>query len=207
MQLSLIDRIILQVDGLLSPKHISAPSPATHINNPQQLSTQEREESISMLRINHAGEVCAQALYQGQALTARTSQQYQALIHAAAEEHDHLQWCRTRLFELKGRPSLLNPIWYAGSLGIGIAAGIAGDKISMGFLAETEYQVSEHLSKHLNKMSHNDCKSRAILEQMREDELRHATTAENNGAIIMPTSIRMLMRFTAKILTITASRI
>lgn len=207
LELSLIDKIILQVDELLSPRHTTTTSPADNINNTTPLSAKERKSSVSMLRINHAGEVCAQALYQGQALMANSAQQYHALMHAAAEEHDHLQWCRTRLFELNGRPSMLNPIWYAGSLGIGIAAGIAGDKVSMGFLAETEYQVSEHLTKHLNKMSASDAKSRAILEQMREDELRHATTAENNGASKLPNGIRLLMRFSAKVLTITTARI
>lgn len=195
------------MDDLLSPGSTCTSSPADHIKDSTTLSEREQKQSISMLRINHAGEVCAQALYQGQALMASSSRQYHTLMQAAAEEHDHLRWCRTRLFELRGRPSILNPVWYVGSLGIGIVAGMAGDKLSMGFLAETEYQVSEHLTKHLNKMSVNDCKSRAILEQMREDELRHATTAVDHGASTLPAPISMLMRFTAKILTITAARI
>mgnify|MGYP000234581100 FL=1 len=139
------------------------------------LTEKERQQSIKMMRINHSGEICAQALYQGQALMARNIAQYNNLLQAAAEEATHLKWCKQRLQELNGRTSVLNPLWYAGSYAIGIAAGIAGDKISLGFLAETEYQVTAHIESHLRHLSPNDYKSRAVLRQMRDDdwELRH----------------------------------
>lgn len=213
MRLSLIDKLILQFDNLLqtnkSANASNSPStyPAHAIDNHQPLTPTEERAVISMLRINHAGEVCAQALYQGQALMARSIQQHNALLQAAVEENAHLNWCHTRLAELNGRTSLLNPVWYAGSFVIGAAAGMAGDRISMGFLAETEYQVSAHLAKHLSRIPVNDQKTRAILKQMQADELRHATTAEKNGAIKLPFTIKLLMRGVAKIMTVAAARI
>jgi ubiquinone biosynthesis monooxygenase Coq7 len=171
------------------------------------LTETERLQSIKMMRINHSGEVCAQALYQGQALMARSSTQYNNLLQAAAEETAHLNWCKQRLQELNGNTSLLNPIWYAGSYAIGVVAGIAGDKISLGFLAETEYQVTAHLEKHLRKLAPNDHKSRVILRQMRDEELQHATKAVQDGAAKLPLPIKLLMRCAAKVLTTTAARI
>lgn len=159
------------------------------------------------MRINHSGEICAQALYQGQALMARSSTQYNNLLQAAAEETAHLSWCRQRLLELNGRTSLLNPIWYAGSYVIGMAAGIAGDKVSLGFIAETEYQVTAHLEGHLQKLSLNDHKSRAILKRMRDEELQHATNAVLDGGTELPFPIKLLMRCAAKVLTTAAARI
>lgn len=171
------------------------------------LTETERLESIKMMRINHSGEICAQALYQGQALMARSETQYKNLLQAAAEETAHLRWCKQRLQELNGRTSLLNPIWYAGSYAIGVAAGMVGDKISLGFLAETEYQVTAHLETHLRKLAPNDHKSRAILQKMREDELKHATKAVQDGGIELPLPIKLLMRCAAKVLTTAAARI
>lgn len=213
LRLSLIDKLILQFDNLLQTNKSShvpndtSTYPAHAIDNLQALTPTEERAVISMLRINHAGEVCAQALYQGQALMARSIQQHNALLQAAVEENAHLNWCHTRLAELNGRTSLLNPIWYAGSFVIGAAAGTAGDRVSMGFLAETEYQVSAHLTRHLAKIPAHDQKTRAILQQMQADELHHATTAEKNGATKLPLAIKILMRGVAKIMTVTAARI
>ena len=153
------------------------------------------------MRINHTGEVCAQALYQGQALTARLPQVRNRMERAAAEENDHLDWCEGRLQELDSRTSLLNPIWYAGSFAIGAAAGLAGDKWSLGFVAETEQQVGAHLDDHLNRLPERDSKSRAILEQMKEDEARHADQALKAGGAVLPGPIRFAMRLSSKIMT------
>lgn len=213
LNLSFSDRAIIGLDKLLKlgikSEHVQVTrqNPAATINFSEQLNKQEQQKSVSMMRINHSGEICAQALYQGQALTARTSEQRRALLEAAAEESDHLGWCHQRLNELDGHPSLLNPVWYAGSLGIGLLAGLAGDTISLGFVAETEHQVSKHLAEHLAKISPKDLKSRAILEQMRSDELEHATKAEQAGARRLSLPIKFLMKFSAKILTLTASKI
>ncbi len=210
---SLLDRALIQADNLLrnfsnqAPDHKTRSNPAASICDSQNFSAQERRQSIAMMRVNHSGEVCAQALYKGQALTARSSQQQAMLNHAAAEENDHLRWCKQRLTELNAHTSLLNPIWYAGSLSIGALAGMAGDKISLGFLAETEQQVTKHLESHLAKISPNDYKSRAILEQMHADEQQHAVNAEQAGAVDLPLNIKILMRCAAKVLTSTAAKI
>ena len=148
-----------------------------------------------------------EALYQGQALAARSKEHFFHLLNAAKEESQHLSWCKQRLNELNARPSLLNPFWYAASFGIGACAGAAGEKISLGFIVETEHQVSAHLTKHLQKMPINDTKSRAILEKMRDDELEHANNAQQAGSSELPLAIKFLMRCTAKILTVTAAKI
>jgi len=192
---------MLHIDSILRNKKNNRSNPANTLHDTPDLSVHERKQSIAMMRINHSGEVCAQALYQGQALVARSSSQYQALMQASQEEVDHLAWCQERLKELQGHTSLLNPVWYAGSFGIGVIAGLAGDEISLGFLAETEHQVTKHLEKHLNAMSNNDQKSRAILEQMRLDEMQHATAAEQAGAANLPTLVKMCMNTTSKIMT------
>lgn len=202
----MLDKSLLHFDSFLRSK-INRASPAANIDNPLPLSDAERKKSIAMMRINHSGEVCAQALYQGQALVARSNMQYNILMQAAAEETDHLYWCKQRLQELNGRPSLLNPIWYLGSFGIGALAGFAGDKISLGFLAETEYQVAKHIEKHLARMPSNDRKSRAVLQQMHSDELKHATTAQQAGGVNLPVPMQVAMQVTAKILTVTAAKI
>jgi ubiquinone biosynthesis monooxygenase Coq7 len=152
------------------------------------------------MRINHCGEVCAQALYQGQALTARNPEARQALEHAAQEETEHLAWTEKRIRELGGRTSVFNPLWYVGSLAIGVGAGILGDKWNLGFLEETEYQVEAHLNEHLASLPAQDEKSRAILTQMREDEVKHAEMAHSYGAAALPAPIKGIMHITAKLM-------
>jgi ubiquinone biosynthesis monooxygenase Coq7 len=165
------------------------------------LSEEERDLAGRLMRINHTGEVCAQALYQGQALTAKLPSVRSRMERAAAEENDHLLWCERRIHELGGRTSLLNPLWYAGSFAIGAAAGLAGDKWSLGFVAETEHQVGAHLDSHLTRLSADDHKSRAVLDQMKEDELQHARTAEDAGGVRLPAPIRYAMQLTSRVMT------
>ena len=153
------------------------------------------------MRVNHAGEVAAQALYQGQALTARNEGVRAALQQSADEEHDHLAWCEQRIRELGGTVSLLNPLWYLGSLAIGAVAGACGDSVSLGFVAETEAQVESHLTSHLGRMSANDLKSRAILEQMKQDEIRHGAKAMGLGGQPLPAPVAVAMRATSKLMT------
>ncbi len=182
-------------------------NPATTVQDAHNLTPVEKTKSGAMMRVNHSGEICAQALYQGQALLASDNSQYQDLLQAALEENEHLAWCAQRLRELNTRPSLLNPLWYAGSFAIGITAASAGDKISLGFVAETEYQVTKHLDEHLKKLPLNDKKSYAILQRMRHDEMQHAIKAQNAGGKQLPTSIRFLMRTCAVIFTRISSKI
>ena len=156
------------------------------------------------MRVNHAGEVCAQALYQGQALTARNPRAKAALAQAGAEEVEHLAWTEQRIVELGGRRSLLNPLWFAGSYMMGAAAGFAGDRWNLGFLAETERQVVEHLDGHLKRLAHQDAKSRAIIAAMKRDEAKHATTALYNGGIELPLPCRVMMRLASRVMTTTA---
>lgn len=153
------------------------------------------------MRVNHAGEVCAQALYQGQALTATLKHIKKQMTQAAAEEVDHLAWCETRLSQLGSKPSLFNPFWYAGSIVLGAAAGLAGDKISLGFVAETERQVAHHLQEHLRAIPGSDQKTKAILEGMLEDELHHADTAVHAGAVELPYLIKQLMHAVSRLMT------
>jgi ubiquinone biosynthesis monooxygenase Coq7 len=171
-----------------------------------ELNAAERQQVAALMRINHAGEICAQALYQGQALTARAPHLRAALAQAAAEETDHLAWTRQRLHELGGRASLLNPFWYAGALALGALAGAAGDQWNLGFLAETERQVETHLENHLQRLPIQDKRSRAILEQMKSDESQHAETATHLGAASLPAPLKGLMRLAAKCLTHTAAQ-
>jgi len=168
------------------------------------LSTAERELAGRLMRINHAGEVAAQGLYQGQALTARLPQVRQQMERAAQEENDHLDWCETRAKELGTHVSLLNPAWYTGSVAIGALAGLAGDKWSLGFVAETERQVVRHLDEHLTRLPEHDGKSRAILQQMKEDEGHHATVALEAGGAALPYPLKRLMGLTSKVMTRTA---
>jgi 3-demethoxyubiquinol 3-hydroxylase len=163
--------------------------------------------SERLMRINHSGEVCAQALYLGQAYATQNPSLENKLKNAAMEEQIHLSWCKNRINELNGRTSLLNPIWAAGSFGIGVIAGLAGDKISLGFLAETEHQVVRHLDKHLDLLPESDTISREILTKMREDELRHATNALNEGGTQLPKFIRGIMSIVSRIMTTTAKYI
>jgi ubiquinone biosynthesis monooxygenase Coq7 len=167
----------------------------------------ERQRSGALMRVNHVGEVCAQALYQAQALTARTPALRQQMQQAAREEMDHLAWTEQRLQELGDRPSLLNPLWYAGSFAIGLLAGRLGDSASLGFVVETERQVEQHLAGHLDRLPEADARSRAIVDQMRADERRHADDAQQAGGQDLPAPVRWLMRGAAKVMTTTAHRI
>ena len=169
-----------------------------------EFSDKEKKHIAGMMRVNHSGEVSAQALYQGQALTSRNKEIKEKLQEAALEENDHLDWTRSRLHELDSHSSLLSPLWYGGSFAIGAFAGAIGDKWNLGFLAETEYQVVEHLESHLNKLPGGDLRSRAILEQMKIDELKHATTAIEHGAAELPPPVKTLMKAMSKVMTGTA---
>ncbi|MES9843803.1 MAG: 2-polyprenyl-3-methyl-6-methoxy-1,4-benzoquinone monooxygenase [Candidatus Sedimenticola sp. PURPLELP] len=166
-----------------------------------EISDEQREHTAKLMRINHTGEVCAQALYQGQAMTAKLPDVRESMERAAQEENDHLAWCESRLKDFGNRKSFLNPLWYAGSFAIGAAAGAAGDKWSLGFVAETEHQVCAHLDDHLEQIPQSDLKSRSILEQMREDELQHATVALEHGGAELPGPIKLAMKFTSKVMT------
>jgi ubiquinone biosynthesis monooxygenase Coq7 len=163
-----------------------------------------RRHAAALMRVNHAGEIAAQGLYQGQALTARSPETREALRRAAAEEGDHLAWCRDRLDELGSRPSLLDPLWFAGSVALGAAAGLFGDRVSLGFMAETERQVEGHLGEHLERLPADDLRSRAIVEQMQADEIGHGRAAIAAGAASLPGPVPRLMRLTAKVMTGTA---
>jgi ubiquinone biosynthesis monooxygenase Coq7 len=174
--------------------------PADNIDD-CDLSDSERNHVASLMRINHTGEVSAQALYQGQALTARLGEVREKLEQAALEENDHLAWTENRLHELGDRTSYLNPLWYAGSFAIGAFAGAIGDKWNLGFLAETEHQVVRHLDEHLEKLPEQDRRSRAILEQMKIDESKHATTALDHGAAELPPPVKKLMAAMSKVMT------
>jgi ubiquinone biosynthesis monooxygenase Coq7 len=200
-----IDYLVLNLDRTLRtlfgrPQTTERVNPAASRDD-AELGPQERDHIARLMRINHTGEVCAQALYQGQALTARDPEVRVAMERSAAEENDHLEWCEQRIEELDGRLSLLNPLWYAGSFAIGAAAGLAGDKWSLGFVAETEKQVEGHLDEHLQQIPAEDGRTRAILEQMKEDEIRHGDKAMAAGGAVLPGPIRELMRLTSKLMT------
>lgn len=168
------------------------------------LSREDKLTAIKLMRVNHSGEVAAQALYQGQALTARTLEARTLLLEAAKEEQDHLAWCDSRIEALGGKKSLLNPLWYAGSFALGVASGVLGDKWNMAFLAETERQVEGHLAEHLDRLPIHDTQSRAVVEQMRADEARHAQTAVNHGAAEMPEAVKRVMKLGSKVMTTTS---
>ena len=176
------------------------PNPADGVEE-AELGEMEKTRSIRLMRINHSGEVAAQALYQGQALTAKLPDVRERMERAAAEENDHLDWCEKRVQALDGHLSYLNPLWYAGSFAIGAAAGLVGDKWSLGFVAETERQVIEHLDEHLKQVSPNDQKSRAVLEQMKIDEAHHGDMAKAAGGAALPEPVKALMQMTSKIMT------
>jgi len=166
-----------------------------------------RAEAAALMRVNHVGEVCAQALYQGQALTARSAENRRALALAAAEEEDHLAWSAERIRELDGRLSLLNPLWYGGAFALGAAAGALGDRHSLGFLAETERQVEEHLTGHLARLAPRDRRTRAVIEAMRADESKHREAALSLGAAELPQPVKRAMRAMAKLMTTVAHRV
>lgn len=193
--------------SLLAPPAGGRPVPATpDSRDDAALSTDEKRESAALMRVNHAGEVAAQALYHAQALFARDPKVREFMLHAAREETDHLAWCESRLTELGARPSLLNPLWYAGSFGIGALAALMGDKASLGFVAETERQVEGHLKSHLDQLPAEDVRSRAIVEAMCHDEAGHGRQAQSAGAASLPGPVRELMRRTARVMTHTAYR-
>ena len=199
------DRLLMGLDQALRtvfgrPQVTERPDPARDLPE-AELPESSRDLTARLMRINHSGEVCAQALYQGQALTARLPQVRTSMERAAQEENDHLAWCENRLQELGSHKSLLNPFWYAGSFAIGAAAGLIGDKWSLGFVAETEHQVVAHLEQHLQQIPGEDTKSRAILEQMKEDEQQHATVALAGGGAQLPAPIKLAMRLTSKLMT------
>lgn len=173
----------------------------------ENLTTQEKQHAAGLMRVNHVGEVCAQALYQSQKLHAKSADLKDKLEHAAIEEEDHLAWCEQRLSELDSRPSLLNPLWYAGSFVLGSVAGLAGDKVSLGFVSETEKQVENHLNGHLTELPTNDYRSRAIVAQMREDEIAHGQMARDEGGIDLPNPVKSAMKMMAKVMTSTAYRL
>lgn len=205
------DRLIVQLDQALRtvfgrPVTTGRPDP-DHGLTSADLDEAARRHVAGLMRVDHAGEVCAQALYQGQAVTARREDVRARLEEAAREENDHLAWCERRLDELGSHRSLFNPLWYAGSFAIGALAGLAGDRWSLGFLAETERQVVRHLDRHLAELPPADSKSRAILEQMREDEGRHATTAVDAGAAELPGPVKVLMTGVSRVMTAVAYRL
>ena len=169
-----------------------------------QLSTFEKAQSARLMRVNHSGEVCAQALYRSQALTARSDDLKKRMVQAAREENDHLRWCEDRIETLGGKKSLLNPIWYAGSFALGVVAGLIGDRWNLGFLAETEHQVEKHLEGHLDRLPESDARSRAVVRQMKEDELSHATSALRAGAAELPDPIKNWMRLASRVMTKTS---
>ncbi len=201
------DKLIIGFDSalrtLLVPAQTIRKTPGSD-NSENELTNTEKELSTALMRVNHVGEVCAQALYQGQSLTARNEEVQKTLMKAAREETEHLAWTEQRINELGGRKSFLNPLWYGGSFAIGFVAGLLGDKWNLGFLAETERQVEEHLSSHLQKLPANDEKSRAIVMQMKIDEASHATMALSHGGAELPVPIKAAMKFSSKIMTQTA---
>lgn len=210
-ELTPLDQILGQLDNGLRaafgpPPSGTRPSPADGLDE-TGLAENERRLSAGLMRINHTGEVCAQALYAGQAATARSSEVREQMAEAAREEEDHLAWCAERLDELASRPSLFNPLWYAGSFSIGAGAGLAGDPWSLGFVEATERQVEAHLDEHLDRLPPQDQRSRAIVSQMKEDEARHAQMALDHGATILPAPVQRLMSLTAGIMKAVAYRI
>ena len=205
-----IDRAILEFDRALRAAAGVATarrgSPGAGVPE-ADLQAVEREHAAALMRVNHVGEVCAQALYQGQAWTARDAGARRALENAAREEEDHLAWSAERIAELGGRPSFLNPLWYAGALAMGAAAGAIGDRWNLAFLAETERQVEQHLSGHLERLPAADLRTRAIVEAMRVDEARHRDTAIGLGAVELPAPVRTAMRIASRVMTSVAYRV
>ena len=199
-----LDQALIQLDSFMrrlahEPKAVRA-NPAK--STPEaELSHAETKHAAGLMRVNHVGEVCAQALYLGQAAVAKEPHLQQHLMQAAKEEADHLAWCKDRLNELNDRPSLLNPLWFAGAYSIGVAAGLAGDGWNLGFVVETERQVEAHLDSHLVELPAQDQKSRKIVEQMKTDEMAHADAAMAMGAKELPVPVKQMMKLSAKLMT------
>lgn len=202
-----LDPLIIEFDRALrtvfGPALSARPVPGAGLPE-ADLTEAEKRHAAALMRVNHCGEICAQALYQGQALTSRDPAVTETLRQAAREETEHLAWTEKRIGELGGRRSLLNPLWYAGSLAMGVAAGKLGDRWNLGFLAETERQVEAHLTDHLKRLPAQDCKSREILDQMRADEMGHAETAVRLGASELPGPVRLAMKLASRVMTRTA---
>jgi 3-demethoxyubiquinol 3-hydroxylase len=203
-----LDSAIATVDRALravfAPARATRPGPRPPTGPSGVLSDAERRASAALMRVNHAGELAAQALYHGQAVAARSQSTRRVLLATARAESDHLAWCEERLAQLAARPSLLDPLWYAGSFAIGALAGLCGDRISLGFVAETERQVEGHLDEHLGRLPAGDVESRAILQAMRTEEIAHGASAAAAGGTPVPAPVRSLMRQTARIMTRTA---
>lgn len=202
----MLDKLIIEFDKglktLTASAHSVRPHPDEHVQE-TELSAEEKRHALGLMRVNHCGEVCAQALYNGQSLTAKNPHIVDALQQASKEETEHLAWCEKRIHELGGHTSFLNPLWYAGSFTLGAIAGAIGDKWNLGFLAETEHQVGAHLDKHLHELPASDEKSRAILEQMKTDEAQHANTAISLGGAELPAPIKSAMKQMSKVMTST----
>jgi ubiquinone biosynthesis monooxygenase Coq7 len=205
-----IDRVIVELDRALRAvagvTRGARSSPGSEIPE-AEMAQAAREHAAALMRVNHAGEVCAQALYQGQALIARSTETREAFARAAREEEDHLAWSADRIRELQGRTSLLNPFWYAGAFAVGAVAGALGDSWNLAFLAETERQVEEHLSGHLDALPADDRRTRAVVEAMRADEARHRETAVRLGAAELPSPLKLAMRLASKVMTSVAYRV
>jgi ubiquinone biosynthesis monooxygenase Coq7 len=209
--LTRLDRVLVEIERALSTSlnaspQAQRPSPAEGIAA-AELDETQRRHAAGLMRVNHTGEVCAQALYSGQAAIARDAGTREQLLRAAEEETDHLAWCDERLKELSSRPSLLNPLWYAGSFAIGAVAALVDDRVSLGFVVETERQVEAHLGDHLTKLPEPDARSRAIVAQMQADEARHGQMAQASGGIELPAPIPLLMRAAAGVMKAVAYRI
>lgn len=205
-----LDKLIVEFDKglrtLFAPARTVRSVPGRDLPE-AEMSAEEKRLAAALMRVNHSGEICAQALYQGQALTARAPELQAVLKRAAQEETEHLAWCEQRIEALGGHKSLLNPLFYTGALALGALAGSLGDKWSLGFLAETEYQVEHHLKGHLARLPQQDQKSRAILEQMKEDEVKHAATAMESGGAPLPAPVVLAMKLAAKVMTETTRHI
>ena len=200
-----LDRLLINADQVIRtlfgrPPVSGRADPAEHLPD-TELSSEQADHVARLMRINHTGEVCAQGLYHGQAITARSPEVREAMEHSAIEENDHLAWCEQRVKELGGRLSYLNPAFYAGSFALGAAAGLVGDRWSLGFVAETERQVEGHLDEHLGQIPADDQRTRAILEQMKDDEMAHGQKATQLGGVELPAPIRMTMTLTSKLMT------
>lgn len=208
-----IDRLLatasraLQTLAVASRANRPYPASAAELSGDEQLTALERSEAAALMRVNHVGEVCAQALYEAQALGSQDLETRRALLAAAAEEGDHLAWTQQRIAELGGRPSLLNPLWYAGAFAIGLVAARAGDRVSLGFVSETERQVEQHLASHLERLPRADRASRAIVTVMADDERRHGEDALARGGVELPVWIRGGMRLAARVMTTAAHRV
>lgn len=210
--LTFLDRLIVQADRAVrtlagAGDLVAERQTPAHLINEQEMTASEKQHAAALMRVNHSGEVCAQALYQGQALTARLPDVREEMEHAAEEEIDHLVWCQQRIDDLGSHTSYLNPVWYGLSFMIGAGAGLVSDKVSLGFVAATENQVCRHLQDHLTQLPVQDLKSRAVVEQMLEDEARHAETALSAGGYRFPFPVRQAMTLVSKAMTATSYRI